>query len=71
MAEYRFDQPDEPLLKAIAAATGGAWRPASSALVNAASDQRSERRPMWPPLLVCALGLWFLDLLFRRVRLFE
>ena len=71
MAEYRLDPPDEPLLKSIATATGGAWRPAPSALANSAGDRTTDRRPLWPPLFVLALGLWFLDLLFRRIRVFE
>ena len=71
MAEYRFEPPDESLLQAIAAATGGAWRPAPSALSSAAGDRATERRPMWPPLLVLALGLWFMDVLLRRIRVFE
>jgi len=71
IAEYRFDPPDESLLKAIASATGGAWRPSPTALVNAAGDRTTERRPMWPPLLVLALVLWFVDVLLRRIRVFE
>jgi uncharacterized membrane protein/uncharacterized protein YegL len=71
MAEYRFEPPDEALLRAIAAATGGAWRPAPSALLTAAGDRTTERRPMWPPLLLLALVLWLLDVLFRRIRVFE
>jgi uncharacterized membrane protein/uncharacterized protein YegL len=71
MAEYRFQPPDEDLLKAIAVATGGAWRPTPSALASAAGDRKTARRPMWPPLLALALGLWFVDLLVRRIRVFE
>ncbi len=71
MAEYRFLPPDDDLLKAIATATGGAWRPTSSALANSMGDRKTERRTMWPPLLALALGLWFVDLLFRRIRVFE
>ena len=71
VAEYRFAAPDEGLLKAITMATGGAWRPTAAALVNAAGDQRTARRPLWPSLVAFALGLWFLDLLFRRIRVFE
>jgi len=71
MAEYRFAPPDEALLKGIATATGGAWRPTPAALVSSAGDRTTERRPMWPPLLALGLGLWFLDLLFRRIRVFE
>jgi len=71
VAEYRFGAPDEALLKAIASATGGAWRPTPATLVNASGDQRTARRPMWPGLVAAALALWFLDLLFRRIRVFE
>ena len=70
-AEYRFRQPDEALLRSIASATGGAWRPTPAALANSAGDSRTARRPMWPPLVALALALWFVDLLLRRVRLFE
>jgi Ca-activated chloride channel homolog len=70
-AEYRFRPTDEDLLKSIASATGGAWMPAASALANAPSDRRSERRPVWPWLIGLALALWFLDLVLRRVRVFE
>jgi Ca-activated chloride channel family protein len=70
-AEYRFRPPDDVLLKSMASATGGAWRPDAAALANAAGDTRTDRRPVWPALVTIALGLWFVDLLLRRVRVFE
>lgn len=70
-AEYRFRPADEPRLRAMAAATGGAWRPGPEALTNAAGDRRTERRPIWSMLITAALCLWFLDVLLRRVRIFE
>jgi Ca-activated chloride channel homolog len=70
-AEYRFRPPDDALLKSIASATGGAWRPDATALATAAGDSRTERRPVWPTLIAIALCLWFVDLLLRRVRVFE
>ena len=70
-AEYRFRPPDETLLKSIASATGGAWLPTPSTLANTAGDHRTERRPLWPALIIFALCLWFVDLLLRRVRVFE
>jgi hypothetical protein len=70
-AEYRFRPPDAELLKSLASATGGSWMPAVSALTVAATDRHSERRPLWPALTISALGLWFVDLLLRRVRVFE
>jgi hypothetical protein len=70
-AEYRFRAPDERALQSIASATGGAWRPDGAALANTAGDRRTERRPLWPSLVVLALVLWFVDLVLRRVRIFE
>jgi Ca-activated chloride channel homolog len=70
-AEYRFRAPDEARLRSLAAATGGAWRPGPEALASAAADRRTERRPVWPGLIAIALCLWFVDLLLRRVRVFE
>jgi uncharacterized membrane protein len=70
-AEYRFRAPDETLLRSIASATGGAWKPTAAALANAASDSRTARRPLWPALIALALALWFVDLLLRRIRMFE
>jgi Ca-activated chloride channel homolog len=70
-AEYRFRPVDEMLLKSIAAATGGAWMPDAAALAAAPTDRHSERKPLWPALTAVALGLWFVDLLLRRIRVFE
>jgi len=70
-AEYRFRAPDETLLRSIASATGGAYHPTPASLANATGDSRTARRPLWPPLLTLALILWFVDLLLRRIRLFE
>ena len=70
-AEYRFGPPDEPRLRSIADATGGQWKPTAAQLSNTSGEHRATRRPMWPALLWTALGLWMVDLLLRRVRVFE
>jgi len=70
-AEYRFRPPDEDLLKAIATATGGVFRPSPSALAPKAGERSTERRPLWPSLVIAALALWLVDLVFRRVRVLE
>jgi uncharacterized membrane protein/uncharacterized protein YegL len=69
-AEYRFRAVDEGLLRSIAEATGGAWKPSVEALRNATAH-RTARRALWPMLVVFALVLWMGDILLRRVRLFE
>jgi uncharacterized membrane protein/uncharacterized protein YegL len=70
-AEYRFRATDDALLRSIASATGGAWKPETSQLSAAPTDKHSERRPLWPALTIAALCLWFVDLLLRRVRVLE
>ena len=70
-AEYRFRPTDEALLRSIASATGGTWKPEMAQLAAAPTDKHSERRPLWPALTIAALCLWFIDLLLRRIRVFE
>jgi Ca-activated chloride channel homolog len=70
-AEYRFKPADERFLKSIALATGGLWRPTAAAMVNGAADRRTDRRPLWPPFVTMALCVWFVDIVFRRIRVFE
>ena len=70
-AEYRFAPVDEDALRAIASATGGEWQPSAAALASRAGDRRTERRALWPLLLVLALVLWPVDIYLRRIRLFE
>jgi hypothetical protein len=70
-AEYRFRPADEHLLASIASSTGGAIHPTTANLANTAGDTRTTRRPLWPALVTLALALWFVDLLLRRIRIFE
>ncbi len=70
-AELRFAPADVDLLKAIATATGGAWQPAPASLAAKAGERSTERRPLWPALVLIALALWLVDLTLRRVRVFE
>jgi uncharacterized membrane protein len=69
-AEFRFRAPDERLMKSLALATGGQWRPTGAALAGAA-DRRTDRRPAWPAFVTIALCAWFVDIVFRRTRVFE
>ena len=70
-AEYRFRAPDLLRLQSIAAATGGHWRPTAASLASTPGETRATRRPLWPMLLWSALALWLVDLLLRRVRVWE
>jgi hypothetical protein len=70
-AEYRFRPADEPALRSIADATDGRWMPTAESISRTEGERRATRRPLWPWLLWTALATWMVDLLLRRVRLFE
>ena len=70
-AEYRFRAPDLDLLGALAQATGGSVAPDGAALRRSAQSARAARRALWPALVGLALAFWLVDVLFRRVRVFE
>ena len=67
-AEYRFRQPDQARLAAIAQATGGVVNPTAASLREAAETPRAARRALWPALVVVGLALWLVDILLRRIR---
>lgn len=70
-AEYRLRPPDDAHLQAIAAATGGAFRPAVEQIRRATGRVQPERRALWPWLVLVAAVLWPVDIVLRRVRIFE
>jgi len=70
-AEYRFRAPDNALLTSLASSTGGKVGPDAEALRRSGTDSRAARRAMWPGLVLFSLVGWAVDLLLRRVRLFE
>jgi hypothetical protein len=70
-AEYRFRPPDTAVLGAVAEATGGAISPDAAALRRSGGSSRAARRALWPGLVALSLLLWLLDVLLRRVRVFE
>jgi Ca-activated chloride channel family protein len=70
-AEYRFRPPDDVLLGAIASATGGAVASNVAALEWPVESARSSRHALWPWLVAAALLLWMVDVLLRRIRVFE
>ena len=70
-AEYRTLEPDEVLLDRAAALTGGSVDPAPAEVFDAHDETIRAHEELWPWLLYLALGLFLLDLLLRRVRLFD
>jgi uncharacterized membrane protein len=70
-AEYRFRPADEELLGAVASATGGTMATNVAAIEWPAASARSSRHALWPWLVVAALVVWMVDVLLRRIRLFE
>jgi hypothetical protein len=69
--EYATFEADEGLMREAAEATGGMRAPSVEAIFDPAGESIEAYEPLWPKLLFVALGLFVLDLLLRRVRLFD
>jgi hypothetical protein len=70
-AEYHFYPPDIQKLKTISAATGGKFQPEPGEIFNPNGESREYPTPLWPWLAATVLGLFIIDILLRRLRLFE
>jgi hypothetical protein len=70
-AEYRLRPADMAGLEGLARATGGSREPDGQVLQAAGAGSRVARRALWPALVAIALGLWLVDILLRRIRVFE
>jgi len=70
-AEYRLRPADEAVLRAIASATGGVFKPRAVDLQGQGRGDQTTRRALWPFLVLAGLALWMVDVLLRRIRLFE
>ena len=68
--EYRFRPPNVEFLQEISRDTGGVFTPTFEQLFNK-NESVVRKVQLWPYLAVIALLLYFLDLVLRRVRLFE
>ena len=66
-AEFRLRPVNEPLLKAVAAAAGGAYDPAPASIFAPDDAVAPDPLPLWPYLIAAALCLWLLDVALRRV----
>ena len=70
-AEYRFRPPDQDALKAIADATGGAVSPTADVLRKAPQSSRAADARSGPASSSPRSRCGWLDILLRRVRVFE
>jgi hypothetical protein len=69
--EYASLEPDVDKLARLAAATGGAVDTEPAKIFAPGSEKITYREPLFGKSLMVALGLFVLDLLVRRVRLFD
>jgi Ca-activated chloride channel family protein len=69
--EYLALAPDVPTLAQAAAATGGELDPAPAAVFDPAGEVIRYHEDLWSRFVGAAIALFLLDLLVRRVRLFD
>ena len=69
--EYMTLEPDVALLDRAATLTGGGAEPTPDDLFDPRGEVITHHEELWPKLLLLALALFLLDLLLRRVRLFD
>lgn len=69
--EYRFRPANVELLQAVARDTGGAFAPSPEKIFEDNIPRTVRPVSLWPYLAALALALYLLDLLLRRIRLFE
>ena len=69
--ELHFYPTDFAKLRTISAETGGVFQPKSAEIFDSAGETTLVAIVLWPWLAAVGLGLYFLDVLLRRVRLFE
>jgi uncharacterized membrane protein len=70
-AEYHFYPPDTQKLRSISAATGGVFQPDASAIFDPNGETTEFPLLLWRWLAGLVLVLYVVDILLRRVRLFE
>jgi hypothetical protein len=69
--EYARLEPDRELLQRAALASGGIFQPPIDALFDPAGEVVTYEQPLWQRFIVAGMILFLLDLLMRRVRLFD
>ena len=69
--EYLALAPDVAMLSQVAATTGGVVDPQPAAVFDPKGEVVRYHEDLWPRLVGAAIAIFMLDLLVRRVRLFE
>jgi Ca-activated chloride channel family protein len=69
--EYAVLEPDIETLTGLARATGGRVDPSPAQLLDPQGERIPQTRPLWRFPVMAAVGLLLLDLLLRRVRIFD
>jgi Ca-activated chloride channel homolog len=70
--EYASFEPDVPTMERAAVATGGALDPKTVAAVfDPAGEKVTFHEELWPRFIYAAIAAFLLDLLVRRVRIFD
>jgi Ca-activated chloride channel homolog len=69
--EYLALAPDVPTLAQAASATGGLLDPSAAEVFDPAGEVIRYSEDLWPRFVGAAIALFLLDLLVRRVRLFD
>jgi Mg-chelatase subunit ChlD len=69
--EYASFEPNAALLRSAAAATGGDFEPTSESFFEPGKQVVVYHEALWQRFIVWALVCFFLDLLMRRVRVFD
>jgi Ca-activated chloride channel family protein len=69
--EYATFEPDITRLSRLATATGGSIDPVPASVFDPKDEKITYREPLWNRAVSAAFGLFLLDLLVRRIRLFD
>ena len=70
--EYAAFKPDELTLERAALATGGQFNPADLKIAFSPEEEKiTYHEELWPRFVMMALAIFLLDLLLRRVRVFD
>ena len=64
--EFRVVPPDLATLRALATLTGGGFAPTAADIFALHGDAERTPRPLWPWCVAAALGVFLLDILWRR-----